>query len=83
LFSSPLNFHVNLDIIGTISIGADMKTALQQEDESDNGPTDAKGKKILSPEEKKKKEEEERRQSEHRAKVREKRGMTCFSVRVR
>jgi hypothetical protein len=65
------------DIIGTISIGADMKTALQQEDETDESKmsTDSKGKKVLSPEEKKKKEEEDRRLSEERAKVREKRGM--------
>jgi hypothetical protein len=74
-----IDFGWSSDIIGTISIGAEMKTALQQEGDEETSDdketkTDAKGKKVLSPEEKKKKDEEERKQSEERAKVREARG---------
>ncbi|KDN48460.1 DnaJ-domain-containing protein [Tilletiaria anomala UBC 951] len=75
------------DIIGTISIGRDMKEALQQDSEElekqangtgadapgtvSNGK--AKGKPELSPEEKAAKEEKERKQTEARAKQREER----------
>jgi DnaJ-class molecular chaperone len=52
-------------LIGRISLAHDMKTALQDDAEEDEGtvdrPRDAKGRPILSPEEKAKKDEKERK----------------------
>ncbi|PWN50839.1 DnaJ-domain-containing protein [Violaceomyces palustris] len=68
------------DIIGTISIGRDMKEALQQDSEElekqangDSDPEAARDKSGLTPEQKAAKEEKERKQAEERAKQREER----------
>lgn len=68
------------DIIGTISIGKDMKEALQQDSEelekqangedSSSNAVDGKSKPTLSPEQKAAKEEKERKQSAEREKQR-------------
>lgn len=61
-----------MPIIGNISLARDMKTALQEAEDTDADeeqphaprPKDAKGREILSPEEKAKKEEKERIKAE-------------------
>lgn len=50
-----------IPIIGEISLAKDMKSALQDEDNSENIPRDAKGREIVSLEEKAKREEKARR----------------------
>ncbi|KDQ09706.1 hypothetical protein BOTBODRAFT_116749 [Botryobasidium botryosum FD-172 SS1] len=57
-------------IIGEISLGREMKEALQQADD-ETGAAGGKGKELLSPEEKAKKEEKDRLASIERAKARE------------
>lgn len=52
-----------IPIIGEISLAKDMKSALQDEDNSENIPRDAKGREVLSPEEKAKREEKARKVS--------------------
>lgn len=50
-----------IPIIGEISLAKDMKSALQDEDNSEDVPRDAKGREILSLEEKAKREEKSKR----------------------
>lgn len=50
-----------IPIIGEISLAKDMKSALQDEDNSEDAPRDAKGREIISPEEKAKREEKTKR----------------------
>jgi len=50
-----------LPIIGEISLAKDMKSALQDEDNNEEVPRDAKGREILSPEEKTRREEKAKR----------------------
>lgn len=52
-----------IPIIGEISLAKDMKSALQDEDDSGDVPRDAKGREVLSPEEKAKREEKARKVS--------------------
>lgn len=66
VFSAIFGGERFVPIIGDISLGKDMKEALQEADDhagEDGAPRikDAKGKDILSPEEKAKKEEKERK----------------------
>ena len=50
-------------IIGNISLGRDMKTALQDNDSDEAGPKKVKGEKDLTPDEKAKKEEKSRKEA--------------------
>lgn len=50
-----------IPIIGEISLAKDMKSALQDEDNGENVPRDAKGREIISPEERAKREEKAKR----------------------
>lgn len=50
-----------IPIIGEISLAKDMKSALQDEDNNEDVPRDAKGREILSPEERAKREEKARK----------------------
>lgn len=50
-----------IPIIGEISLAKDMKSALQDEDNSEDVPRDAKGREVLSPEEKARREEKARK----------------------
>lgn len=50
-----------IPIIGEISLAKDMKSALQDEDNSESIPRDANGREIVSPEEKAKREEKARK----------------------
>jgi hypothetical protein len=66
VFSAIFGGERFVPIIGEISLGKDMKAALQEADEMDsngdaNKPRDARGKEILTPEEKAKKEEKEKK----------------------
>ncbi|KAF8321237.1 DnaJ-domain-containing protein [Clavulina sp. PMI_390] len=78
IFSSIFGGERFVAIIGDISLGKEMKSALQEADEAEEaegtGPKrvkDAKGKDILSPEEKAKKEEKDRKAAAERAAARE------------
>lgn len=72
------------DIIGTISLGAEMKTALQQQNEEEPGPSAAGGKKPdLTPEEKAAKAKEDAASSAERAKIREERVAKLSATLVR
>ena len=70
IFSTIFGGERFVPIIGDISLGKEMKSALQEADEAEangedgKGPKrvkDAKGKEIISPEEKAKKEEKEKK----------------------
>ena len=69
VFSAIFGGERFVPLIGEISLGRDMKAALQEADDMENNggpegtkrPRDAKGNEILSPEEKAKKEEKARK----------------------
>ncbi|GJJ14258.1 hypothetical protein Clacol_008522 [Clathrus columnatus] len=66
-----------LPFIGQISLGSDMKTALQEDNEdtttSSDGTQRPKSNKDMTPEEKQKKEEKEKKESAEKAAIREER----------
>ena len=68
IFSTIFGGDKFVSIIGDISLGKEMKSALQEADEAENAEgsrvkrvTDSKGREVLTPEEKARKEEKDRK----------------------
>ena len=75
VFSTLFGGEAFRSVIGELSLGAEMKSALQKADEDDGeaeagGQVDKAGKRVLSPEEKAKRDAEDRKKAEERAAAR-------------
>lgn len=78
VFSTLFGGEAFRSVIGELSLGAEMKSALQKADEDEGeteggGQVDKAGKRVLSPEEKAKRDAEDRKKAEERAAARAKR----------
>jgi hypothetical protein len=73
VFSTLFGGEKFQDIIGTVSLGQEMKTAMQKESEEEEEAKPVKSKKEMTPEEKAAKAESDRKEAAERAQIREER----------